>query len=91
MFIVITSFVSSNASDLQRQWTERVQERLKVTSALLSDMKVVKMLGIAPIMSDIVSTLRKRELEASKGYRKVLTAVVLLCECSCRFAHTSRH
>ena len=91
MFIVITSFVSSNASDLQRQWTERVQERLKVTSALLSDMKAVKMLGIAPIMSAIISTLRKRELETSKGYRKVLTAVVLLCELSCLFAYTYRH
>lgn len=61
-------------------WIEKVQERLRVTSNVLDDMKAVKMLGISTVMSDMIQKLRQVEIQTSKVYRKLLVWNVLLCK-----------
>jgi ATP-binding cassette subfamily C (CFTR/MRP) protein 1 len=46
---------------------------------MLDDMKAVKMLGLSTVMVTIVQGLRKREIETSKVYRKLLVWRLLLC------------
>ncbi|KAI1387325.1 uncharacterized protein F4822DRAFT_430081 [Hypoxylon trugodes] len=77
-FIAATSKVSMGSRIAQVQWIERVQERLKVTSSFLGNMKAVKMLGISSIMSSTIQKLRKDEINISKNFRKLLVWTVLL-------------
>lgn len=72
--------MSNPAKKAQVAWIEKVQERLKITSTMLDDMKAVKMLGLSAIMSDMIQKLRQVEIQTSKVYRKLLVWNVLLCK-----------
>ncbi|KAJ5580032.1 uncharacterized protein N7459_006017 [Penicillium hispanicum] len=74
------SKISAAASSAQRQWIERVQERLRVTSATLAGIKSVKMLGISPVVSSVISNLRQAEIKTSSIFRKILVATLCLCK-----------
>lgn len=63
----------------QRLWIEKVQERLRLTSSMLNDMKMVKMLGLSQIMSSVIQGSRIREIETSRVYRKLMVLNLLLC------------
>ncbi|KAI1453921.1 ABC transporter [Annulohypoxylon moriforme] len=78
VFIAATSKVSIGARTAQVQWVEKVQERLKVTSNFLSNMKAVKMLGLSSIMSSTIQKLRMDEVNTSKAFRKLLVWTLLL-------------
>lgn len=73
--------VTARTKVAQREWIEKVQKRLAVTSSMLDDMKAVKMLGLSRVMSTIVQGLRRSEIETSKAYRKLLVWMILLCKC----------
>lgn len=68
------------AKTTQRRWIEVIQERLKVTSALLQNIKAVKMLGLTDVTASIIQKLRMEEIKASTTYRKVLLSILLLCK-----------
>lgn len=72
--------MSKAAKTAQVTWIEKVQERLRVTSTMLDDMKAVKMLGLSTVMSDMIQKLRNVEIQTSKVYRKLLVWNVLLCK-----------
>ncbi|KAI1762970.1 ABC transporter [Hypoxylon sp. FL1150] len=78
VFIAVTYKVSKRAKAAQLRRVERVQERLRVTSSFLSNMKAVKMLGISPVMSSVLQKLRVDEINVSKAYRKLLVWALLL-------------
>ncbi|XXG98141.1 hypothetical protein Hte_004462 [Hypoxylon texense] len=78
VFIAFAYRVSKAARTAQVRWVERVQERLRVTSSFLSNMKAVKMLGISSVMSTVVQKLRVEEINISKAYRKLLVWALLL-------------
>jgi ATP-binding cassette subfamily C (CFTR/MRP) protein 1 len=79
VFIAITSKVSLSTKNARMRWIEKVQERLRVTSTLLDDIKAVKMLGLTKVMSNIVTSLRADEIKTSKVFRKLLVLTLLLC------------
>ncbi|KAI6762485.1 hypothetical protein HG530_008465 [Fusarium avenaceum] len=56
----------------QLQWIQKVQERLRVTTAMLENMKTVKMLGLSDVMSSIIDKARKNEIASSTAFRKTL-------------------
>ncbi|KAK0710401.1 P-loop containing nucleoside triphosphate hydrolase protein [Apiosordaria backusii] len=62
----------------QKLWVEKVQDRVAVTASMLSDMKVVKMLGLTIAMENLVDKLRKAELHASEKFRRLLVWQILL-------------
>jgi hypothetical protein len=67
-------------STAQRRWIEKVQERLRVTSAMLGDMKAVKMLGLSPAILPIIQDLRINEINTSRSFRKLLIATLIMCK-----------
>ncbi|KAH7165351.1 ABC transporter [Dactylonectria macrodidyma] len=78
IFITITSKISASTKREQRRWIEKVQERIRITTTMLGDMKAVKMLGLTSIMSTVIQKLRRDEIETSKGFRKLLTVRLVL-------------
>jgi hypothetical protein len=79
VFIGATFKASLAANTRQRQWIEKVQHRLKVTSSLLDDVKSVKMLGLSRVVASLIQNLRVDEIRTSKAYRKIFVLVLLLC------------
>ena len=72
--------MSNFSKKAQVAWIEKVQDRLRVTSNMLDDMKAVKMLGLSTIISNTIQRLRRVEIQTSKVYRKLLVWNVLLCK-----------
>ena len=72
--------VSTRTGKSQKQWIERVEKRLAVTSHILSDMKGVKMLGLTDVLFTIISQLRQIELKTSERFRKLLIWQIALCK-----------
>ncbi|EQB45580.1 ABC transporter [Colletotrichum gloeosporioides Cg-14] len=77
-FIAAISKVSVATNTAQKHWIEKIQERLRVTTTMLSEMKAVKMLGLTQVMSNTVQNHRTNEIETSKSFRKLLVATLLL-------------
>jgi hypothetical protein len=71
--------LSTRTGHAQKQWIERVQKRLEVTSSMLGDIKAVKMLGLTDILFAIISKLRKTELKTSKRFRKLGLWLIAIC------------
>ncbi|KAH8195528.1 hypothetical protein TruAng_010313 [Truncatella angustata] len=67
-----TGPIATGAKTAQKAWIEKVQARLRITSAILDDMKAVKMLGLSNVVSGIIDNLRKVEIKTSSAYRKLL-------------------
>jgi hypothetical protein len=78
VFIAFTSKLSSSFSAAQRRWIENVQARLRVTSAMLGDIKAIKMLGLSRTMVSVIQALRTDEIRSSRPYRKLLVEMLLL-------------
>ncbi|KAJ6021906.1 ABC transporter integral membrane type 1 [Penicillium herquei] len=80
--ILATTPVSAKCGEAQKKWVGHIQERLAVTTAMLGNIKAVKMLGLEVILFDIITQYRKVELSASKRYRKLIVGVVMLSSVS---------
>lgn len=74
------SKISVASRTAQMRWIEKIQERLRVTTTVLGEMKVVKMLGLTDVMSTMIQRLRTDEINTSKSFRKLLVATLLLCK-----------
>ncbi|KDN69811.1 putative ABC transporter [Colletotrichum sublineola] len=78
IFITAMSKVSVASRTAQMRWIEKIQERLRVTTAMLGEMKAVKMLGLTDVMSTTIQRLRTDEINTSKSFRRLLVATLLL-------------
>ncbi|EED22270.1 ATP-binding cassette transporter, putative [Talaromyces stipitatus ATCC 10500] len=78
--------VSTRSGQAQKQWIERVQERLTVTSSMLGKMKTVQMLGLDDILFKMVSRLRQVEVKTSVRFRKLLIWQIALSNVPATFA-----
>ncbi|OHE98210.1 ABC transporter [Colletotrichum orchidophilum] len=78
VFIAAISKISVASRIAQMRWIEKIQERLRVTTTMLGEMKTVKMLGLADVMSTTIEELRNDEINTSKSFRKLLVATLLL-------------
>lgn len=72
--------VASLSKKYQRAWIEKVEERLKLTTNMLANMRTVKMLGLSPRMFDLVFGARDTEIKHSTRYRWALIAQVWFCK-----------
>ena len=59
---------------VQRQalWLEAIERRISATTTMLGSMKRVKMCGLSDTLFENVHNLRIRELQISKGFRRLL-------------------
>ncbi|KAI8290846.1 ABC transporter atnG [Colletotrichum sp. SAR 10_98] len=78
VFIAIMSKISVASRTAQMRWIEKIQERLRVMTIVLGEMKAVKMLGLTDVMSKTIQRLRTDEINTSKSFRKLLVATLLL-------------
>ncbi|KAK6438978.1 hypothetical protein LTR95_004823 [Oleoguttula sp. CCFEE 5521] len=78
IFIAITSQIAAAMNTAQGRWIEKIQARLRVTSAFLDDIKAVKMQGLTGVLANTVRDLRTAEIETSKAFRKLLVGMLLL-------------
>lgn len=73
LFMGIGASLSSKSNGAQRVWIEGVQDRLRVTTALLDDIKAVQMQGLSQVMKTLITELRQKEIKGSEKFRKLLT------------------
>lgn len=59
---------SSLSTKRQAGWLQATQERLQFTSSVISSMRGVKMLGLVGKIHDRITSLRDKELKASKHF-----------------------
>jgi hypothetical protein len=71
--------ISSRSGVAQKEWIERVQKRVAITSTMVGDIKAMQMLGLSKALSTIVTKLRQIEVETSLRFRKFLIWQVVIC------------
>lgn len=54
-------------------WNNEIEHRVSITSDMLQQIKTIKMVGLAPSVSDLVQDLRHSEMEQSKPFRILFT------------------
>ncbi|UKZ82921.1 hypothetical protein TrVFT333_010721 [Trichoderma virens FT-333] len=80
VFIGATLPLSASTSTAQRLWVEKVEDRLRLTSHVLENIKAVKMLGLSEKLSSIIQGLRQTEIAASTAFRKLLIWRIVLSQ-----------
>jgi hypothetical protein len=54
------------------RWNEAIQARVSLTSAVLQQMKGIKLLGLTDYVQRKIQSKRVTELDQSKGYRWIV-------------------
>ncbi|KAM3513105.1 hypothetical protein MY11210_003217 [Beauveria gryllotalpidicola] len=85
-FVLLTFVVASLAKNYQRAWIEKVQERLRLTTNMLANMRTVKMLGLSPRMFSLLYKARDVEIETSTRYRWTLIGQIFFSNAPLMFA-----
>ncbi|KAH8700509.1 putative multidrug resistance protein [Talaromyces proteolyticus] len=67
-FVAIT-YLSSYTKQFQKQWMGKLQVRIKEVSSMLDSIKGIKISGLTQQLHDIISGLRRQEVDASKPFR----------------------
>ncbi|PLB45930.1 P-loop containing nucleoside triphosphate hydrolase protein [Aspergillus steynii IBT 23096] len=78
--LLAMSRVSVLVGPRQKQWVERIQQRLETTTVILENMKPVKMLGLPQLATGVIHRLRVVELETSRLLRRVLCWQLFLAD-----------
>ncbi|KAL4786969.1 P-loop containing nucleoside triphosphate hydrolase protein [Aspergillus varians] len=78
VFISATFKLSAATNKYQRLWIEKVQDRLRLTSYALEQIKSVKMLGLSEKIFSIIQGLRRAEIATSAVFRKLLIGTITL-------------
>ncbi|KAL4959071.1 P-loop containing nucleoside triphosphate hydrolase protein [Aspergillus stella-maris] len=78
VFVAATFKLSAAANKYQRLWIERIEERLRLTSYTLENIKAVKMLGLSERLYSIIRNLRYIEIATSTVFRKLLIVTLVL-------------
>ncbi|KAL4798804.1 P-loop containing nucleoside triphosphate hydrolase protein [Aspergillus venezuelensis] len=78
VFVAVTFKLSAAANKYQRLWIERIEERLRLTSYTLENIKAVKMLGLSERLYSIIRNLRYIEIVTSTVFRKLLIVTLVL-------------
>ncbi|OKL62878.1 hypothetical protein UA08_01294 [Talaromyces atroroseus] len=69
--VFAASRVATGFGKAQKTWNERVEKRISATISMLGDMKSVKFLGLAGVISDIIRQYRDIELQTSEKLRRL--------------------
>ncbi|KAK0627622.1 P-loop containing nucleoside triphosphate hydrolase protein [Immersiella caudata] len=66
---VLNEKIAGKMGPAKMAWNQGVQERVSATSSMLSQMKGIKMRGLAGFFSQRIQSLRDEEIKLSKTYR----------------------
>ncbi|KAL7815012.1 P-loop containing nucleoside triphosphate hydrolase protein [Trichoderma aethiopicum] len=70
----MSRYLAKNLQSKQKSWNEATQKRLSMTTSMLSSMKSLKMLGVAPYTEKLIRSLRLQELAMAKRVRWMMVA-----------------
>ena len=70
----MSRYLAKNLQSKQKSWNEATQRRLSMTTSMLSSMKSLKMLGVAPYTENLIRNLRLQELAKAKRVRWMMVA-----------------
>lgn len=70
-----TSYISKLLPSRQKKWNQAVQDRVALTSKMLSSMKTVKMMGFSNYIETTLQAARMAELATSAGFRRCMSVV----------------
>lgn len=70
-----TSYITRLLPTRQKKWNQAVQDRVALTSKMLSNMKTVKMMGFSGYIATTLQAARMAELAASAGFRRCMAVV----------------
>ncbi|KAL7811124.1 P-loop containing nucleoside triphosphate hydrolase protein [Trichoderma gracile] len=70
----MSRYLAKNLQSKQKSWNEATQKRLSMTTSMLSSMKSLKMLGVAPYTEKLIRNLRLQELAMAKRVRWMMVA-----------------
>ncbi|KAK6378993.1 hypothetical protein LTS17_006696 [Exophiala oligosperma] len=66
-----TTWVTKTISSFQRRWLAAIEVRVSFTSALLSSIRNVKLLGLSDVIKTRTQGLREREIRECKQFRLI--------------------
>ncbi|EAT78337.2 hypothetical protein SNOG_14100 [Parastagonospora nodorum SN15] len=70
--------VASKAGITQKAWLDKIQARVSATAAILGTMHSLKMTGLTRNLTQRITRMREKELDASFSFRGVLVRIVVL-------------
>lgn len=76
--VAATMAVSNQMGPAQGAWMAAIQTRIDATAKILESMKEVKMLGMTPVVSTLLRTLRGQEITKSLKSRRLLAICITL-------------
>lgn len=50
-------------------WNKEIENRVTVTSSIIQQIKIIKMIGLTSVVTNLVQSLRQTEIEYSKKFR----------------------
>ena len=66
------AWVGSTAGKAQDTWMDKIQHRVSITSALIANMKPLRISGMVPGLSHVVQNSREEEIQAGNLFRLIL-------------------
>uniref|UniRef100_A0A8H7NNV7 ABC transporter n=1 Tax=Bionectria ochroleuca TaxID=29856 RepID=A0A8H7NNV7_BIOOC len=78
--------IASAAGNAQVPWLEAIEKRLAVTSKMVGTMKVIRMTGLTETIHGIVTSLRSKEIRASRAFRLLSVLQTGAANCTFTFA-----
>ncbi|OJK04669.1 hypothetical protein ASPACDRAFT_1892879 [Aspergillus aculeatus ATCC 16872] len=63
------TYISKNIGNRQKTWVDAVQQRLAIITAMLTDIQVVKRMGLSRAFTDIIQMKRVSETQQMSSYR----------------------
>ncbi|KAG5917423.1 hypothetical protein E4U61_002737 [Claviceps capensis] len=78
--------IATAAGNAQVPWLEAIEKRLAVTSKALGNMKAIRMTGLTDAIQKFISSLRAREIQASRLFRLLSVLQTGAANCTFTFA-----
>ncbi|KAM4066385.1 ABC transporter [Hirsutella rhossiliensis] len=84
LFTTLASFeIARRMGPARVAWNEKIQTRVSAASNVLSQLKSIKMSGLAPAVTDYLQELRVNEMKYSRKLRVLFIAMHVIASLSC--------
>lgn len=71
MGVLFARMFSKQMVPASKDWNEATEARISKTAAVLSNVKVIKMIGLESLMKTVLKTSRETEIQRSIAVRKI--------------------
>ncbi|KAF5565576.1 ABC transporter integral membrane type 1 [Fusarium napiforme] len=79
-FVAATVPVTQKIGTAQGSWNAAIEKRVNLTSAILSNLKEVRILGIGSYTSGLLQRLRVDEITPSTHFRRLMAGIIVLSQ-----------